>query len=76
MASYLLVMTMMRTEPWNNDLEGFLHLSKEAAQHGMNPTRAFGARLYHGFLALLVGFFRMVGLQTRRRRVMCPPLGG
>jgi len=43
---------------------------KVAAQHGMNPTRAFGALLYCDFLALLVGFFSMVVLQTRRGRVM------
>jgi hypothetical protein len=32
----------------------------------MNPTRAFGAPLYRGFLALLVNLRRVVILQTRR----------
>ena len=45
-----------------------------ATQHGMNPTRAFGAPLYRGFLHLLVYLSGVAVLHTRRGRVM-PTVG-
>ena len=42
----------------------------------MNPTRAFDAPLYRGFLHFLVYLFDVVVLQTRRGRVMLTSVGG